>query len=92
VGELVDRPLPELIYKPKLLMAIQKIKNHKHKCLSVVNERCLHSIGSSNATIPPQAVCDSFEKLLNPQGLIRSADLKKGSKKRVVYNSKIDNL
>ncbi len=57
-----------------------------------MNERCLHSIEPFNATIPPQAVGDSFEKLLNPQGLIRSADLKKGSKERVVYNSKIDNL
>ena len=94
MGELVDRPLPEHIYKTKLIciLGLQNQLYNKHKCLSVVNERCLHSIGLSNATIPPQAVCDSFEKLLNPQGLIRSADLKKGSKKRVVHNSKIDNL
>ena len=44
------------------------------------------------ATIPPQEVCDSYEKLLDPQGLIRSADLKKRSNERVIGNLKTDSL
>jgi len=70
------RPLPESIYKPQQLFFIQKIII-KQKCLPVIDERCLHSNELFVATIPPQVVCDSNEKLLTPQVLIRSADLKK---------------
>jgi hypothetical protein len=45
-----------------------------------------------NATIPPQEVGDSFEKLLIPQGLVRPIGLRKGSKERVVSNSKSESL
>jgi len=53
--------------------------NIKQKCSPVSDERCLHSNELFVATIPPQVVCDSNKKLLNPQGLISSAGLKKRS-------------
>ena len=64
----------------------------KLKCLPVADERCVHSRELFLATIPPQEVCDSYEKLLDPQGLIRSADLKKRSNERVIGNLKTDSL
>ena len=87
------KPLPEPIYKPKLnLPVVQTINQIKQECLPVADERCVHSRELFLATIPPQEVCDSFEKLLDPQGLIRSADLKKRSKERVIGNLKTDSL
>jgi len=72
------RPLPESNLQPQKLYFMSKIII-KQKCLPVIDERCLHSNELFVATIPPQVVCDSNGKLLDPQGLIRSADLKKRS-------------
>ena len=69
-----------------------KIKIIKEKCPSVVDNRSLHSNELFIAMVGSQARHDFHESSLNPQGLIRSADLKKRSKERVVHNSKIDNL
>lgn len=66
-----------------LLRCKNSIKN-KHECLPVSDERCVHSRELFPATIPPQEVCDSFERFLIPQELIRLRGLKKISKKRVV--------
>ena len=52
------------------------IKN-KHECLPVSDERCVHSRELFPATIPPQEVCDSIERFLIPQELIRLRGLKK---------------
>ncbi len=71
---------------------MQTINQFKLKCLPVADERCVHSRELFLATIPPQEVCDSYEKLLDPQGLIRSADLKKRSNERVIGNLKTDSL
>mgnify|MGYP007029205618 CR=1 FL=1 len=70
VGGARGKPLPEPIYKPTLIcirIAKSTIKN-KHKCLPVTDERCVHSKELFLATIPPQEVCDSFERFLVPQG------------------------
>jgi len=80
--ELGGEPLPEPIYNHNLNLCFfdaNQLINIKHKCSPVSDERCLHSNELFVATIPPQVVCDSNGKLLNPQGLIRSADLKKRS-------------
>jgi hypothetical protein len=55
-----------LLTKP-FLIVIQKNIINKHKCSPVTDERCLHSIGLFNATIPPQEVGDSYENLLTSQ-------------------------
>jgi hypothetical protein len=52
----------------------------KLKCLPVADERCVHSRELFPATIPSQEVCDSTEKFLIPQELIRLRGLKKGSR------------
>jgi hypothetical protein len=76
--ELGGEPLPESNLQPQKLYFIDKIII-KQKCSPVSDERCLHSNELFVATIPPQVVCDSNKKLLNPQGLISSAGLKKRS-------------
>jgi hypothetical protein len=68
ITEQVGEPLLENIYKPKLnLLRMQSQKQKEQKCSPVANERCVHSREMFPATIPPQEVCDSFEKLLTPQ-------------------------
>ena len=68
ITEQVGEPLLENIYKPKLnLLFGANYKQKEQKCSPVTDERCLHSSELFTATIPPQEVCDSFEKLLTPQ-------------------------
>jgi hypothetical protein len=68
ITEQVGEPLLENIYKPKLnLLMDANSKQKEQKCSPVANERCVHSREMFPATIPPQEVCDSFEKLLTPQ-------------------------
>ena len=57
----------------------KSIIKEKQKRSPVSDERCLHSNELFVATIPPQVVCDSNEKLLTSQVLISSAGLRKGS-------------
>lgn len=54
-----------------------------------MTERCLHSNELFIATFYSQGRGESFERFLIPQGLIRLIGLKKISKERVGYNSKI---
>jgi hypothetical protein len=74
------KPLPESIYKPKLICYQCKLKTKEQKCLPVSDERCVHSRELFPATIPPQEVCDSTERFLIPQELIRLRGLKKMTK------------
>jgi len=64
--------LPRYLRKRSVIL----IKN-KHECLPVSDERCVHSRELFPATIPPQEVCDSTERFLIPQELIRLRGLKK---------------
>ena len=68
VTKQVGEPLLETIYGPKLNLPVSaNYKQKEQKCSPVANERCVHSRELFLATIPPQEVCDSFEKLLTPQ-------------------------
>jgi hypothetical protein len=68
ITEQVGEPLLENIYKPKLNLPMDaNLQQKEQKCSPVANERCVHSRELFPATIPPQEVCDSFEKLLTPQ-------------------------
>ena len=58
-------------------MRFQNQLKIKLKCLPVADERCVHSRELFLATIPPQEVCDSIERFLIPQELIRLRGLKK---------------
>ena len=58
-------------------MKCKRINQIKHECLPVSDERCVHSRELFPATIPPQEVCDSIERFLIPQELIRLRGLKK---------------
>ena len=69
VTKQVGEPLLETIYEPNSIChASANYKQKEQKRSSVANERCVHSKELFLATIPPQEVCDSFEKLLTSRG------------------------
>ena len=63
-----DGPLPSLSTNQNFLTHIQKILINKDKCLSVVDNRSLHSNELFIALIGSQALHDFHESSLIPQG------------------------
>jgi hypothetical protein len=78
ITELVaNHYLNPSINQNSFLIGHKILNKNKHECLPVSDERCVHSRELFPATIPSQEVCDSTERFLIPQELIRLRGLKK---------------